>query len=573
MNRFRVLLLLCLILLTGSVAYAATVHAFLDRDHAVLGDTVTLNIEGPDVSASTPDLSPLQKDFDVLGTSSSSSVQIVNGTTRSTAQLGIALRPKRAGTITIPPLNIGNAQTQALILQVSPAPSGARGGDDAFIEASVASSAPYVGQQDVYTLRLFYAGGLTGGQLDDPQADGAQLIHLSGDARYQTQRGGKNYQVVERHYALIPQHSGHIVVRGPTFLGQMLMPDNNSGNANDLFNQMFDDGKPVQARADDIALDARAIPAGAGTPWLPAQSVQLDLRGLPADGRIRVGEPLSLTLSVAAIGQSAERLPEPQLPPIDGARVYPDKTQDSTRDDGHWLHGTRTRSFAIVPNRDGTLTIPAITLNWWDVAHDRAQQARLPAHTLQVAGAVAGGNAPASAAFASASTPARAVLGDAVSRVTNGMIWRDLAIASVALWILALTAFAWWVFARRRKPVVASADADSLTPSHESTRGLRQRMLDAARACNAAVCERSLLDWARMERPRVHHAGDLRAALSDPVQRAALEQLERARWKGGDPREACNKVADVFARGFAWNDAGIASNRVSGDGLPPLYPS
>ena len=84
------------------------------------------------------------------------------------------------------------------------------------------SPAPYIGQQDVYTLKLFYAGSLTGGQLGDPQADAAQVIHLNGDTRYQTTRNGQTYQVVERHYALVPERNGRIVVRGPTFMGQML---------------------------------------------------------------------------------------------------------------------------------------------------------------------------------------------------------------------------------------------------------------------------------------------------------------------------------------------------------------
>ena len=85
----------------------APLHAFLDRTQAAPGETVTLNIEGADASSGAPDLSPLQQDFDVLGTSSSSKVEIVNGVAKSSTQLGIALRPRHAGTLTIPSLQIG----------------------------------------------------------------------------------------------------------------------------------------------------------------------------------------------------------------------------------------------------------------------------------------------------------------------------------------------------------------------------------------------------------------------------------------------------------------------------------
>ncbi|MER3547002.1 MAG: protein BatD, partial [Rhodanobacteraceae bacterium] len=493
--------------------------------------------------------------------------EIVNGVTRTRTQLGIALRPKQAGTLTIPPLKIGNQRAQTLTLQVTPAPSGALGeaGDPAFLQASVDASAPYVGQQIVYTLKLFYAGSLTGGQLQDPQAEGARVIHLNSDTRYQTTRGGQTYQVVERHYALIPQRVGRIVVRGPTFLGQMP-----SSNRNDPFDVFFDDGTPVQARADDITLDVRAAPANAGTPWLPAQSVQLHLNGLPADGRIKAGEPLTLTLSIDAVGTTVEQLPQPQLPPLDGARIYPDQTQDSLRDDGRWLHATRTRSFAVVPNRAGTLTIPAITLNWWDVAHDRTEQARVPTHTLSVTGGAASNNAPPPVSpNAGATNSANALAGNALASNAGGVaaIWRDIAIASLALWLLALTAFAWWWFARRAHPAaVEAAHAD------ERSRGsLHRRLSDAAQHGDTAACERALLECARDERADMRNLGALREALSDPAQRDALEQLQRARWRGGEARGACAAAAQAFAHGFAWRESHKRSRRPD-EGLPPLYP-
>lgn len=557
----RVLLLLSLLLLVPCAAGAsAGLHAFLDRDHVALGDTVTLNIEGPDALSARPDLSPLQNDFEVLGTSSSSNVQIVNGSSHSTTQLGIALRPRHAGTLTVPPLQVGGERTQPLTLQVTPAPSGAQGGpgDPAFLEASVGAPAPYIGQQDVYTLKLFYAGSLTGGQLEDPQADGAQVIHLNGDTRYQTTRNGQAYQVVERHYALVPERSGRIVVRGPTFMGRML-----SGGGNDPFDSFFDDGKPVQARADDIALDVRAAPAGAGTPWLPAQSVTVKLSGIPSSGEVKLGEPLSLALTVEAVGQPADRLPEPQLPALDGARVYPDKTRDSTRDDGQWLHGARTRTFAIVPNRAGQLTIPAITLNWWNVAQDRPEQARVPAHTLTVAGA-AGGNSAASAPPATTANAQPAT----VPAAGHEALWRAIAIASLALWAIALTAFAWWRL-RRRKPVIGGTGNSSA--ASDDARSLHRRAMQAANENNAAACERALLEWARAVRPRLRNPGELHDALADESQRVALEQLERVRWKGGDAQAACAAMAQAFSRGFVWKEAPRAGKPESG--LPPLYPN
>lgn len=587
---------LALLVLVAPLARAAgvgQVHAFLDRTHVSLGDTVTLNIQS-DGALGMPDLAPLQNDFQLLGTSSSSGVQSVNGKTTTITQLGVALKPLHAGDLTIPALSVGNAKTQPLTLHVGAAASGGNGatGDVAFMQANVLSSAPYVGQETIYTVRLFYQPGVNG-SLSDPVADGARLIKLDRDHSYTVDRNGYAYRVMEYQWALIPQRTGAITIQGPTFQGQQLAMGNPGAllnNPNALFNnpnallngQIPGFGAPVSASAPAVHLDARAAPAGAGKPWLPARGVQLKLTGMPADGRVTAGAPLTLTLSISASGQPSDALPEPELPAIAGARVYPDQTQDSNDDSGQWLQGTRTRSFAIVPQRNGTLSLPAITLNWWNVVLDRAEQASVPARTLRVSGVVAAApTAPAPPVSAAASIQGAPVASVPPERVTVAAArgaqsyWRIAALASFALWLLAImVAVAWWLLRKRGaapprggqgKPVAANASAPE-------ARDLQQRALDAAGRCDAEACEHALLAWARVSRGDVVSVGTLRAALADSAQCAALDALQRTRWQGGDAAAACAAVARAFARGFAWR-SDAKSPRARHDDLPPLYPS
>ena len=582
-----------LLLLLAPLAQAASVHAFLDRSHVSLGDTVTLNIQSSD-PIGAPDLTPLQRDFQVLGTSNSSSLQIANGTTTRTVQLGIALKPLHAGTITIPPLDVGGAKTQPLTLQVGAAPSGGRGrtGDPVFMETSVLSSSPYVGEQTVYTVRLFYLPGVSG-SLGDPGADGADLVKLDRDHRYTVNRNGYAYQVLEYSWALIPQRTGAITVRGPTFQGERLAVGNPGvlfNNPNALFNnpnallngQMPGIGAPVSATAPVMRIAARAAPAAAGKPWLPARDVQLKLTGWPANDEARAGVPLTVTLSISASGQPADALPEPELPAIAGARVYPDQTRDSTDDSGQWLQGTRTRSFAIVPQRDGTLSLPAITLNWWDVAHDRAQQASVPARILQVSGAVAGASSasppPQPAQPVIRNVPAPASSAAPLAASTRGhetqTVWRIIALVSLVLWLLAIAAAAaWWLTRRRTAPVaVDPLAASEQEDARKSQRALQAEALAAARGGDAAACEHALLAWARGFHPEIANVTALRDALSDRAQHDALDALQRARWQNGGATTACAELANAFARGFAWRGDEKSAHGKRGD-LPPLYPS
>lgn len=64
---------LLLWLLHAAVAQAApALQASVDRNVVEVGDTLTLTLRLDNASSQRPDLSPLQKDFTVLGDSSSS---------------------------------------------------------------------------------------------------------------------------------------------------------------------------------------------------------------------------------------------------------------------------------------------------------------------------------------------------------------------------------------------------------------------------------------------------------------------------------------------------------------------
>ncbi len=151
--------LLLLYLLFPLSAMASSVQATLDRTDVHLGETVTLNlrIDGA-VNASTPDLSALGGDFEVLGTSTNSALSIDNG--RPTAQviIGIALRPKHIGNLQIPALTVAGSSSAPLALHVSPPDSSVttESHKDVFLETTAEPIHVYVGQQLLYTVRLFF---------------------------------------------------------------------------------------------------------------------------------------------------------------------------------------------------------------------------------------------------------------------------------------------------------------------------------------------------------------------------------------------------------------------------------
>jgi hypothetical protein len=555
MKRWIALLLL---LLLPVLAHAAQVQASLDRNQVQLGDTVTLNLRVAGGGlAQAPDLSALAGDFDVLGQSSSTSVSILNGRRSVQFTVGIALRPKRVGQLAIPALDFAGARTRPLSLTVTPPDptAAANSGKDVFLEATAQPTQVRVGQQLLFTVRLYFAGSLSSGSLEDPQLPGIDARRLGKDLDYDVVRGGRGYHVIERRYALIPQHAGAIQLPSLRFQGELIDPSDPDS--------FFAMGTPASAASPPVSIQVQPVPSQWGSStWLPARALSLSLEGMPADGKLHVGQPLDLAMTVQATGLPYEALPALSLPAIDGATVYPDKPVTGTRNDGQWLLGRRQQNFAVVPGRAGMLTIPAITLKWWNVQSGQAEEARIPAHTLTVLPAAGGASGSATASPA----PARAMPPTAPSAAAPAAAawtpaWRVIGLAAVALLLLVGGVLAaWWFRRRRTRP-------DPAAPVAASRRAARLAFLAAARGGDAAAQAHALMAWARSERPGLASLGALAEALDAPAQREAIGQLQRRRFAAAAGGPAPD-LAAAFRQGFSWREAR------SGDGpsLPPLYP-
>ncbi|MBQ4855374.1 protein BatD [Rhodanobacter sp. B2A1Ga4] len=542
-----------------ALASAAAVTATLDRDHVQLGETVTLNVrvQGDTGGVVAPDLRALNQDFQLLGTSQNSSLSIINGKASSELTFGVALWPRHVGVLQIPALSVAGGRTAPLQLTVTaPDPAAAAATQrDVFMESQVEPAHGYVGQQLTYVVRLYYANRIGGDAPSPPQVDGVEVSALGKGLNYDAERGGRTYHVLEQRYALIPQHAGQVEIPPVDFQGEAADPRDP--------NSFFGATVPVTASAPAQTIEVKPAPADwGGSAWLPARQLSLSLDGWPTarDASPRVGQPLNLTMTLEATGLSYEALPALSLPPLDGATVYPDKPVTGNRQDGQWIIGRRQQSFAIVPERAGTLTIPATTLKWWNVLTDKMEVAQIPAHSVSVLPAIGAAATPAPAATAQVHDEVAASPGLAAAPASTP--WRWIALASLGLWLL--SALTWWLWRRRRRVPSATPPAAART----SARNSQLAFLAAARGGDPAAQVHSLLAWARAERPAIQHLGELAAALDDAAQRAAIDALQQRRYAGAPAPDAGTNLAEAFKRGFAWRAAAASED----SGLPPLYP-
>jgi hypothetical protein len=418
---FPVLLSILLVLVglaLTSVALAGDLRAYFDRKSVFEGDTVTLVIETTGDSLGQPDLSALNPDFDVLGTSQSTNISIINGQRTDTIRLLVSLAPRHRGRIQVPPIPVGNERTEPLMLQVSKLPDDASGGagDDIFVELEVGADSDklMVQQQAPMTVRLFSAVPLLRGDLEDPRVDGALVTKLAKDREYSTQRNGREYRVIERSYSLSPERSGELRIPPVRFEGNIRSKaGRGTGSARSLFGDPFFDrlfqdgslsqdpfgifnrGKPVSARSRGVTLEVEPRPdAYAGDHWLPAQTLKIVDSWAESPPELRVGEPVTRTLTIQAQGLSGSQIPQIEIPEVPGLRLYPEEPESETRSDGETLYGISRQDETLIPTKAGELVIPEIQVTWWDTVAQKERATKVPSWNMKVTGTSSAGTTP-----------------------------------------------------------------------------------------------------------------------------------------------------------------------------------
>lgn len=582
-RKFFILILLLVIGTSLANAVSAAVKAQVDRRQISIDDTFTLVVDMPSNGEdASPDLSALEKDFDVLGTTASSRIQIINGRSSSSRQWLINLAPKRVGQLTIPPLVVGNDKTNPVSISVTKATAAADAKKDVFLEAVVDTPSPYVQEQVLLTVKLFHRVKVREGALSKPQIENASVERLGDDSAYETQRGGERYRVVERRYAVFPQKSGPITISGLHFDGKI--PDPRTTNRGDFFGRgLFDDPfdllQPtisLRARADAINLNVKPIPGGAETsPWLPARDLQIKESWSDQKLSFVVGQPITRTLTLLAQGLTQTQLPAIEPPVLDFANVYPDHHNKQTRIEQSGLVSDSEQKIAIIPTRAGTFEIPPIKITWWNVTKDRQDYATLPARSITVSPSPNQTAVTDKKSFTA--PPAEAPIHnmemetvdfESIREDYSEKYWRWGGAAAALAWILTT----WlWLRDRRRLKRNKTPSLASVSPNPSAVSASRSALKSACASHDAATTRATLIAWIRSRYPdhQVHNLADVARLANDDNAAHRILALDQALYGA----ESGNWDATGF---FDAVDKAFPTKRKTGGkppALPPLYPA
>lgn len=417
---------------------------------------------------------------------------------------------------------------------------------DTFLTLTIDPQPPYVQSTVNIKVQVYSDKKLLQARVELPGNADTLVQRIGKDESSQETRNGRSYQVITRHYGVIPLRSGEIHIGGPVLDAEVA---DGKGEVDPLISRLFSQlqitgglgtTRPLRRHGDPIRLLVRPRPANvSGSDWLPAQRVTLEDTGPPTDTVIAAGEPVARRLRLTAVGLSASQLPDLSalmpLPP--GLKAYPDQaTLVDEAQDGH-IVGRRDQGIALIADHAGRYELPALRLTWWDAVDQQPREAVLPARTLVIAAgttaaptalaASAGAavhSAPASLAFAEVPVDHRPA-------PTGTWAW-----AGLGFGLLGMGTLGAWLGARRgrKRAGITRQPARRTEAPALSVAAARRRLQRACRDNDARAASAALLTWARASFPAEAPAGlnDIARRLDRAEITLLLRDLDRARLSG-----------------------------------------
>ena len=524
----------------------------VDKNPVASGDTFILTLT---VDAFIEDRAwrpaELLPDFEVMGTSSSSTTQIIDGqTSREKTFRTVAKAPQQPGEYALGPFQVAGTESNQLTLKVlaadDPALSEQR---DAFMRVELDRDDIYVQEQVVLTTKLYLAANLHSGNIIPPQLEDADIRQVGRDEDSTEVIDGRMFQVFERSFIVIPQRSGAQEIRGPVFQGQINVESNRT-----LF-PSFSSTRSVTTAATNLPIEVKPIPADwpAQHTWLPAELVTLSVSvgneasAQPEGEQIQItqGEPLTLTYRLTAVGPLADQLPRldalvRQLS-LQDASIYPEAPESAMNQRNGSLVSQQTLRVTVIPHSAGELEIPSLTVPWFNTQLRERQEASAPGQVIAVAPGASDGrertvesnaqatDTPASEPIPSpASSTASERAASTSSKPYENLSYWQLATALFALlWLLTLAM--WFMRARQQRQQTMIDDAATAT----TTAAEQQQLKAVKRACianDAAAVDVALKQWMRTQLKIAGQLNALADYYAHDALRSQLEHLQRARF-------------------------------------------
>ncbi|MCH2577407.1 MAG: BatD family protein [Pseudomonadales bacterium] len=380
----RILVLIPLTFLYGlTAAQEQNIEVSVDRNELARGETLTYTIRVYDQRQGMQlDLTPLTEEFDVLGTRTSSQIRSINGSVESWTDYIVTLFPLAEGELTIPSLEINDALTDPVAINViNEGPRSNQSNEELFLEIVVNKETIYVQEQLLFTVRLYYTiNGIRNPQFTELEMADTVIQLIGSPNQYEKLIDGVRYGVYEKRYVIFPQRSGPLEIPDILFRGEVT-----DGSSNFVFRNL--NTRRVTAFIEGITIQVAERPEAARNNqfWLPVGNLTLEENWNIDLSNLKVGDSAIRTITMVADGLDGAVLPPFSPVEIQNLNLYPDPPDiQRTFVDGR-IVGTRVESTTLVPVIAGSIEIPEVSIPWWNINTDQQERTVIAATFINVA--------------------------------------------------------------------------------------------------------------------------------------------------------------------------------------------
>lgn len=410
------LLMLVLFFLWGGPLWAQpSIQANLDRETITTGDTLRLTITIKGGSALTTPEIPSRGNFEVVGRSTGNSIEIINGEMSVTSTFEYLLRPIHAGHFKIGPItthiegqtystgeikvsvleDTGTPQTpQAPLSPPGPppgftppgSPPSGGGNPDTFVTAELDKTQAYVGEQILFTFRLYSAVSLADAQLKLPEFKEFISEELIKERQFETQIQGRRYAVNEWRLALFPTQAGKLNTGSASVTASVPIPIYPNDTFNDPFFQRFAMRHQLEEKTfatKNLEIEVKPLPTP--PPDFSGLVGDFSLDSKLDEDRLMTGETLHYSITLQGKGNIREgTLPKVADTPY--FKVYPATPKVEEDKTLAGLGGKKTFSYAIVASRPGNATLGPFVTSYFNPKNESYEELKVPAHSIQITG-------------------------------------------------------------------------------------------------------------------------------------------------------------------------------------------
>ncbi len=477
---------LFLFFISSQMVFATEIRTTVDRTPVNINESFQIIFTSTQPPDGQPDFSPLEENFTILNEAQQRQNSLVNGRYRRTIQWILNVIAKKTGELSIPAISFGNDVSQSATLLVTKNtsnPQNNANNQDLFLEVEASSLTPYVQAQVIYTLRFFQRVQISQASLNEPELADAIIEQIGEDKNYNTELNGNTYLVTERKYAIFPQKSGTKTIK-PLVLTANIV-SNNRPSFNGFFNSRQTTTKRVNSKK--ITLEVKPAPKDfSGKHWIPSEQLYLEEKWSGDIHQMKIGEPLTRTLTIIAKGTMSAQLPDLHAESADyQLKTYSDQPNLKEQKNENGLISLREQKIAYIPSEAGNYTLPAIEIPWFNTKTQKMEVATIPETTITTISSAQ----PSSNNQILSPTQLGTTKPEPFVHEVENNLWKWFSLLLACGWLATLLL--------NKKP-----PKDEIQPINPKQLKLKEVIKTIKRACkdnNQIETKNALLDWGRLK--------------------------------------------------------------------------